>query len=103
MAHCTAIGGVRRGRRITSIEKCRRPRHLRAVDPCCATTRPDLDRLFRDAPLHIASHGGDLPGFHGFIARSLDGSWAVILLDNHDGTHLPELAQKVIEIIARPQ
>lgn len=48
------------------------------------------------APMRLASHSGDLPGFHSSMTIVLDGSWTVILLDNHDSKRLPDLAAEIL-------
>jgi len=54
------------------------------------------------ASMRLASHSGDLPGFHSSMTVFLDGSWTVILLDNHDSKWLPALAAELI-LAARKQ
>ena len=46
--------------------------------------------------IRMAAHSGDLPGFHSCMAVLLDGSWTVILLDNHDSRALPALAAEIL-------
>ncbi len=48
------------------------------------------------AHIMLASHSGDLPGFHSSMTILLDGSWTVILLDNHDSKWLPDLAAEIL-------
>ena len=48
------------------------------------------------ANIMLASHSGDLPGFHSSMTILLDGSWTVILLDNHDSKSLPDLAAEIL-------
>lgn len=48
------------------------------------------------APIRLASHSGDLPGFHSSMTILLDESWTVILLDNHDSKWLPDLAAEIL-------
>jgi CubicO group peptidase (beta-lactamase class C family) len=49
--------------------------------------------------LLLASHSGDLPGFHSCMTLFLDGTWTVILLDNHDSKSLPNLAAEIINAV----
>jgi CubicO group peptidase (beta-lactamase class C family) len=51
------------------------------------------------ADLLLASHSGDLPGFHSCMTLLLDGTWTVILLDNHDSKSLPNLAADIIHAV----
>jgi hypothetical protein len=48
------------------------------------------------ANIMLASHFGDLPGFHSSMTILLDGSWTVILLDNHDSKSFPDLAAEIL-------
>jgi CubicO group peptidase (beta-lactamase class C family) len=49
--------------------------------------------------LLLASHSGDLPGFHSCMTLFLDRTWTVILLDNHDSKSLPNLAAEIINAV----
>ena len=49
------------------------------------------------AELLLASHSGDLPGFHSCMTVFLDDTWTVILLDNHDSKSLPNLAAEILK------
>jgi CubicO group peptidase (beta-lactamase class C family) len=49
--------------------------------------------------LVLASHSGDLPGFHSSMTILLDGSWTVILLDNSDSKWLPELGAEILRAV----
>jgi CubicO group peptidase (beta-lactamase class C family) len=51
------------------------------------------------ANLLLASHSGDLPGFHSCMTLFLDHTWTVILLDNHDSKSLPSLAAEIINAL----
>jgi CubicO group peptidase (beta-lactamase class C family) len=51
------------------------------------------------ANLLLASHSGDLPGFHSCMTVFLDRTWTVILLDNHDSKSLPSLATEIINAL----
>ena len=51
------------------------------------------------ANLLLASHSGDLPGFHSCMTLFLDRTWTVILLDNHDSKSLPNLAAEIINAL----
>jgi CubicO group peptidase (beta-lactamase class C family) len=51
------------------------------------------------ANLLLASHSGDLPGFHSCMTVFLDRTWTVILLDNHDSKSLPSLAAEIINAL----
>ncbi|MGH7983748.1 MAG: serine hydrolase domain-containing protein [Candidatus Udaeobacter sp.] len=51
------------------------------------------------ADLLLASHSGDLPGFHSCMTLFLDRTWTVILLDNHDNKSLPNLAAEIINAL----
>jgi hypothetical protein len=53
------------------------------------------------ANLLLAAHSGDLPGFHSSMTIFFDHSWTVILLDNHDSKHLPEIATAIITALAK--
>jgi CubicO group peptidase (beta-lactamase class C family) len=52
------------------------------------------------ANLLLASHSGDLPGFHSCMTLFLDGTWTLILLDNHDSKSLPNLAAEIINAVS---
>jgi CubicO group peptidase (beta-lactamase class C family) len=52
-----------------------------------------------NAALLVASHSGDLPGFHSCMTLFLDRTWTVILLDNHDSKSLPNLAAEIINAL----
>ena len=52
--------------------------------------------------LLLASHSGDLPGFHSCMTMFLDNTWTVILLDNHDSKSLPNLAAEIINAVLTP-
>ncbi|MGH9552419.1 MAG: hypothetical protein ACRD3W_23735, partial [Terriglobales bacterium] len=52
-----------------------------------------------NADLLLASHSGDLPGFHSCMTLFLDRTWTVILLDNHDSKSLPNLAAEIINAL----
>jgi CubicO group peptidase (beta-lactamase class C family) len=54
-----------------------------------------------NANLLLASHSGDLPGFHSCMAIFLDNTWTVILLDNHDSKSLPNLAADIVGKLLR--
>jgi len=56
----------------------------------------DTERPPRSANIMLASHSGDLPGFHSCMTILLDGSWTVILLDNQDSKSLPDLAAEIL-------
>ena len=62
----------------------------------------DAEPAPKNAPLRLASHSGDLPGFHSCMTVALDGSWTVILLDNHDSQWLPRLAAEILDALAAP-
>ncbi|HEY4256856.1 MAG TPA: serine hydrolase domain-containing protein [Candidatus Udaeobacter sp.] len=49
--------------------------------------------------LLLASHSGDLPGFHSCMSLFLNRTWTVILLDNHDSKSLPNLAAEIINAL----
>jgi CubicO group peptidase (beta-lactamase class C family) len=51
------------------------------------------------ANLLLASHSGDLPGFHSCMTVFPDRTWTVILLDNHDSKSLPNLAAEIINAL----
>jgi CubicO group peptidase (beta-lactamase class C family) len=51
------------------------------------------------AHLLLASHSGDLPGFHSCMTLFLDRTWTVILLDNHDSKSLPSLAAEIMNAL----
>jgi CubicO group peptidase (beta-lactamase class C family) len=51
------------------------------------------------ADLLLASHSGDLTGFHSCMTLFLDRTWTVILLDNHDSKSLPNLAAEIINAL----
>jgi CubicO group peptidase (beta-lactamase class C family) len=53
----------------------------------------------KSANLLLASHSGDLPGFHSCMTLFLDRTWTVILLDNHDSKSLPNLAAEIINAL----
>ena len=55
-----------------------------------------------DMTLRLASHSGDLPGFHSCMTVFLDGSATVILLDNHDSKTLPTLAAEIVRALLPP-
>lgn len=59
----------------------------------------DADPPPLSAPIRLASHSGDLPGFHSSMTILLDGSWTVILLDNHDSKWLPELGAEILSTV----
>jgi CubicO group peptidase (beta-lactamase class C family) len=52
-----------------------------------------------NADLLLASHSGDLPGFHSCMTLFLDRTWTLILLDNHDSKSLPNLAAEIINAL----
>jgi CubicO group peptidase (beta-lactamase class C family) len=56
----------------------------------------DAQPTANNANLLLASHSGDLPGFHSCMTLFLDRTWTVILLDNHDSKSLPNLAAEII-------
>jgi CubicO group peptidase (beta-lactamase class C family) len=56
----------------------------------------DAQPVPNNANLLLASHSGDLPGFHSCMTVFLDNSWTIILLDNHDSKSLPNLAADII-------
>jgi CubicO group peptidase (beta-lactamase class C family) len=63
-----------------------------------AHPRPDKANLL------LASHSGDLPGFHSCMTVFLDNRWTVVLLDNHDSKSLPNLAAEMIsELLSRAE
>jgi CubicO group peptidase (beta-lactamase class C family) len=53
----------------------------------------------KSANVLLASHSGDLPGFHSCMTLFLDRTWTVILLDNHDSKSLPNLAAEIINAL----
>jgi CubicO group peptidase (beta-lactamase class C family) len=59
----------------------------------------DVQPTTTKANLLLASHSGDLPGFHSCMTLFLDGTWTVILLDNHDSKSLPNLAAEIINAV----
>jgi CubicO group peptidase (beta-lactamase class C family) len=62
----------------------------------------DVEPVPPSASMRLASHSGDLPGFHSSMTILLDGSWTVVLLDNHDSKWLPDLAAEIILAERRP-
>jgi CubicO group peptidase (beta-lactamase class C family) len=59
----------------------------------------DAQPATKSANLLLASHSGDLAGFHSCMTLFLDGTWTVILLDNHDSKSLPSLAAEIINAL----
>ncbi|HEY6929729.1 MAG TPA: serine hydrolase domain-containing protein [Thermoanaerobaculia bacterium] len=59
----------------------------------------DVHPASADMMLRVASHSGDLLGFHSCMTLFLDGSWTIILLDNHDSKVLPILAAEVLRAL----
>jgi CubicO group peptidase (beta-lactamase class C family) len=59
----------------------------------------DAQPATKSANLLLASHSGDLPGFHSCMTLFLDGTWTVILLDNHDSKSLPDIAAEIINAV----
>jgi CubicO group peptidase (beta-lactamase class C family) len=59
----------------------------------------DAQPATKSANLLLASHSGDLPGFHSCMTLFLDGTWTVILLDNHDSKSLPSLGAEIINAL----
>jgi CubicO group peptidase (beta-lactamase class C family) len=59
----------------------------------------DAQPVTNSANLLLASHSGDLAGSHSCMTLFLDGTWTVILLDNHDSKSLPNLAAEVINAL----
>ena len=59
----------------------------------------DAQRAPERANLLLASHSGELPGFHSCMTLFLDHTWTVILLDNHDSKSLPSLAAEIINAL----
>jgi len=59
----------------------------------------DAQPATNSANLLLASHSGDLPGFHSCMTLFLDGTWTVILLDNHDSKSLPSIAAEIINAL----
>jgi CubicO group peptidase (beta-lactamase class C family) len=62
----------------------------------------DVEPPATSSGMLLASHSGDLPGFHSSMTIFLDGSWTVILLDNHDSKWLPDLAAEIIRSLLAP-
>jgi CubicO group peptidase (beta-lactamase class C family) len=59
----------------------------------------DAQPATNSANLLLASHSGDLPGFHSCMTLFLDRTWTVILLDNHDSKSLPNIAAEIIDAV----
>jgi CubicO group peptidase (beta-lactamase class C family) len=59
----------------------------------------DAQPTANNANLFLASHSGDLPGSHSCMTLFLDGTWTVILLDNHDSKSLPDLAAEILNAL----
>ncbi|PYJ47245.1 MAG: hypothetical protein DME85_06490 [Verrucomicrobia bacterium] len=59
----------------------------------------DAQPTANNANLLLASHSGDLAGSHSCMTLFLDGTWTVILLDNHDSKSLPNLAAEILNAL----